>query len=130
MDLRSKELRSTDRLDSVVMEVQDSITITITKTITENEAGDTIRMNTVVERDRVRNRDAIAKQQTKTEMIRDTVYIERKDSVRVQGFNGSGVQGTRASPWIQALKWVFWTIIAIGVVIVVIKASKVFKFFI
>ena len=116
----STELRTTEsRIDTVreqvLVAVHDTLTITKTITIRENEHGDTIRMNTVMDRERVRNRDAIAKQKTKTEVRVDTVFIERRDSTFVQNTNGSN----RASPVVSSLKWIFWIIVAIGGLIIV-----------
>lgn len=111
--------------------VCDSITETTTITIRENEQGDAIKVVQVTERDRVRDRSAIRDVRERVEVRIDTVYIERRDSVRVQEFQGSSVQGAaRASPVVSALKWVFWIIIAVGGLVIIIKVSKVFKFFV
>ena len=113
------------------MAVCDSITETTTITIRENEQGDTIKVVQVTERDRSRSMYDVRSKKEEVRVVRDTVYIERRDSVRVQEFHGSSVQGAaRASPVVSALKWVFWIIIAIGGLIIIFKVSKVFKFFV
>lgn len=118
-------------VEQVMVAVCDSITETTTITIRENEQGDAIKVVQVTERDRVRDRSAIRDVRERVEVRIDTVYIERRDSVRVQEFQGSSVQGAaRASPVVSALKWVFWIIIAVGGLVIIIKVSKVFKFFV
>ena len=106
--------------DSVVVAIRDTVREVTTIHIQTNEAGDTVKVTTVTDRLRSRDCDAIAMQKTKTEIRVDTVYVERRDSVMVQG-SGFKVNGekARASPGVQTLKWVFWIIIGlIGLVIV------------
>ena len=111
--------------------VCDSITETTTITIRENEQGDTIKVVQVTERDRSRSMYDVRSKKEEVRVVRDTVYIERRDSVRVQEFQGSSVQeAARASPVVSALKWVFWIIVAIGGLVIILKVSKVFKFFV
>lgn len=134
-DVRSlkAEVKDSVSVEQVMVAVCDSITETTTITIRENEQGDTIKVVQVTERDRVRDRSAIrdVRERVEVRVVRDTVYIERRDSVRVQEFQGSSVQGAaRASPVVSALKWVFWIIIAIGGLVIILKVSKVFKFFV
>ena len=96
-----------------------------------NETGDTLRLMQVTERDRWRSRNQISTQQTKLEVVHDTVVIERTDSVLVQGswtsqaakpsarftVNGDQSGGTALR---GTLKWIFWIIIGlIGLAITV-----------
>lgn len=111
--------------EQVMVEVHDTLTITITKTIRENEQGDTIRLTTETERDRVRDRTGFKVHDSRVTVKRDTVYIERKDSVRVQD-SGFKVQGeSRPSRLVQTLKWAFWVIIAIIGMIVLIRINGI-----
>lgn len=131
-DVRSlkAEVKDSVSVEQVMVVVCDSITETTTITIRENEAGDTIKVVQVTDRERVRNRDAVAVQKTKTEVRIDTVYIEHRDSVFVETPRQARGDKARASPVISALRWVFWIIVAVIGLITVIKVSKVFKFFI
>ena len=124
-ELRTTESRSDTVREQVMVEVHDTLTITITKTLRENEQGDTIRLTTETERDRVRDRTGFKVQDSRVTVKRDTVYIERKDSVRVQesGFKGQGE--SRPSRLVQTLKWAFWVIIAIIGMIVLIRINGI-----
>ena len=48
-----------------------------------NEVGDTVRTSTVTDRTRARAFDRRKDVEIKTEIVRDTVYIEKRDSVLV-----------------------------------------------
>ena len=93
-----------------------------TITIDRNETGDTLRLTQVTERDRWRSRNQISTQQTKLEVVHDTVVIVKRDSSYVENTNltngtnnqsgGTALRGT--------LKWIFWIIIGlIGLAITV-----------
>ena len=121
-DLRTMESRIDTVREQVLVAVHDSVTITKTITITENEQGDTVKVVQVTDRDRVRDRAAVRDKEEKVIVKTDTVYVERKDSALVQGPQGSGVQGDKKTPaWLQGLKWIFWIIVAVGVLLIVIK---------
>lgn len=121
------EVRDSSRVEQVMVAVHDTLTITKTITITENEQGDTVRLVQVTDRDRVRDRAAVKDREEKVMVKTDTVYIERKDSVRVQEFQGSSFQAKYRPAWVQGLKWIFWIVIAVTVLVVVIKFSRVFR---
>lgn len=80
--------------------------------------GDTVKVERVMER--TRNRDNIATYKTKKEdvrtvVVRDTVYVERRDSVFVSNTNRTnrtnGQSGKTALH--GTLKWVFWIIVVL-----------------
>ena len=106
----------TNEQDSVV--VHDTIVKVTTITIRENERGDTIRVSTVTDRERIRER-AMARE-SRVRIKVDTVYVERRDSVLVKS-EERNVNGGRASPWVLTLKWVFWVIIAIIALIIMVR---------
>lgn len=111
--VKNEELR-VDR-DSVVVAVHDTVMEVTTITVDRNENGDTVRVSTVTDRERARRRDAIAVQKTKVVIEKDTVFIEKRDSIEIrsrpQGQSGAGLH--------TVLKWVFAIILAlIGLVIV------------
>ena len=110
--------------EQVVVAVLDSVTITKTITITENEQGETVRLVEVTDRDRVRERAAVRDKEEKVIVKTDTVFVERRDSVFVQQTLRQA-QGDKSRPaWVQGLKWVFWIVIAVTVLVVVIKVLR------
>ena len=118
----------TDRKDSVFVAERDSVMITKTITITENEKGDTLRLTTVTDRTRASVRDRVKDVEVKVVEKHDTVYIEHRDSVYAETLRqAQGDSGGRKPAWLQGMKWVFWIIVAIGGLIVVIKVSRVFR---
>lgn len=129
-DVRSQtaEVRDSSKVEQVMVAVCDSITETTTITIRENEHGDTIKVVQVTERDRVRDRSAIRDVREKVEVRVDTVYIERRDSVRVETLRQ--VQGDRssASAFVSALKWVFGILVCVIILIIVFKVKRWFHF--
>ena len=129
-DVRSQtaEVRDSSKVEQVMVAVCDSITETTTITIRENEQGDTIKVVQVTERDRVRDRSAIRDVREKVEVRVDTVYIERRDSVRVETLRQ--VQGDRsnASAFVSALKWVFGILVCVIILIIVFKVKRLFHF--
>ena len=116
------EQRDSVRVEQVMVAVHDTIMETATIVVRENEQGDTLRMTTVTDRLRYRDRDAIAVQRTKTEVKVDTVYVEKRDSVLVSNTNST--KGTRDS-WgnqlARVLKWIFWIIIGLIVLMIVVR---------
>ena len=105
--VKNEELR-VDR-DSVFVEMRDTVKEVTTVTVQLGAAGDTVKVSSVTDRERVRNRDAIARQWTKTEVRVDTVYIEKRDSIEIRsrpdGQSGAGLNRT--------LKWLFAIVVAL-----------------
>ena len=98
-----------------------------TVTIRENEQGDTLRMTTVTDRTRIRDRDRVKDVEVKVVEVHDTVFVQRTDSVYVQEIAGQARnEGKGASP-LSYLKWVFWIVVAVTVLVVVIKVSKILR---
>ena len=127
-DVRWKmsDVRSDTVREQVVVTVFDTITITKTITVRENEAGDTLRVSTVTERDHVRDRSQLRVKSEKLKVETDTVYVEREaeKSVAVAGpgteFDEQG--NIRHQPsYIRLLKWLFLTLIALTALIIVIR---------
>ena len=112
-----KEMR-----DSVVVAIRDTVREVTTITIRENEQGDTLRVSTVTDRLRGRSRDAIATQRTKQEIVRDTVYIERRDSVTVfTARNTEDPKNSWGNQLTRGLKWIFWVIVGLTGLVIVIR---------
>ena len=127
-DVRCKmsDVRSDTVREQVVVTVFDTITITKTITIRENEAGDTLRVSTVTERDHVRDRSQLRVKSEKLKVETDTVYVER-DSLRLTAYSLPGTEideqgNIKHQPsYIRLLKWLFLTLIALTALIIVIR---------
>ena len=112
--------RAEKNVDSVAVVERDTIMEVTTIIVDRNETGDTVRVSTVTDRERVRNRDAIAVQRTKTEVQRDTVVVEKRDSVYIKNTNLANPTN-KASPVVSSLKWIFWIIVAVIALIIVVR---------
>lgn len=110
-----------DSSDVERVEVHDTLTITKTITVQTNDKGDTLRVNTVTDRERIRSKADMSRQRVQVTIVRDTVYLERKDSVYVQEIAGQARNEGRGSPFVTTLKWLFAIICAITVLIITIK---------
>lgn len=121
-DVRSKmsEVRCDTLMEQVVVAVHDTIMETTTINVQTSEAGDTLRLVQITDRTRASNRAAVKDKEERVRVERDTVYVERRDSVLVSEFQGSR-SSSRASPVVSALKWVFAVIIALCVLLIILR---------
>lgn len=109
--------------EQVVVTVFDTITITIR----ENEAGDTLRMTTVTDRERIRSMSDVRSKKEDVYVRTDTVYIEREadKTVAVVGPNveidKDGNVTKKVNRFAQSLKWLFLTLVAIIAIIILIR---------
>lgn len=110
--------------DSVVLELRDTLVEVTTITIDRNEQGDTLKQSVVTDRLRTRNRNRLRDVEVKVVEKIDTVYIERRDSVRVREFQGSG-ESNRPSAFVSALKWIFWILISLVVLVFTLKFWRI-----
>lgn len=114
------------------VEVQDSVTITKTITITVSEVGDTLRQDIVTDRLRSRTRDKAKEVEVRIVEKTDTVYVEKQadKTVAVAGpstlIDADGNISHQPS-YITLLKWVFWIIVAIGGLIITITITKTIR---
>ena len=115
--VRSERVESVEKVDSVIVEQRDTLREVTTITIDRNDRGDTLKLVQITDLTRARSRDNVVAQKVKTEIVRDTVYIERRDSsLQVLGLakrqsraTAYGLQDSgsgRASPVVSALKWI------------------------
>lgn len=125
VESRVVEERITEARDSVVVELRDTLKEVTTVTVDRNDVGDTLRVTTVIDRTRASVRDRVRDVEVKIVEKTDTVYVERRDSVCVQ----EGAQGDkhRPSAFVSALKWIFWIILSITVLLIVIKLFNLLK---
>ena len=122
MDVRIRESTEVTARDSVVVELRDTLVETTTITIDRNEVGDTLKVVQVTDRERVRSRADVRSKKEEVRVVRDTVYVERTDSVRVERgqVRGDGYQsgGTALH---RTLKWIFWIIVGLSALIIIVK---------
>ena len=121
-ELRSSELRSSNMKDSVVVEVHDTIMETTTVVIRENEAGDTLRLSRLTERDRIRDRAQERRKEVEVRVVRDTVFIEKRDSVSTT--TNLANPTNKASPVMSGLKWIFAIIVSLIVLVFILKYRR------
>ena len=120
---RMAEARDSVRVEQVMVAVHDTIKETTTITVRENEAGDTLRMSRVTERDRVRDRAHVKSMEVDVRVVRDTVYLERRDSCFVKNANLKN-QTDKMSAVVDSLKWVFWILICVIVLVLIFKVTR------
>ena len=106
--------------EQVMVAVHDTLMVTKTITIRENEAGDTIRMTTVMDRERVRS---VADVRSKKEEARvvDSIYIERNDSIRTQNARFTAQEESQSSSLVSVLKWVLAMMVVLSMLIVIVR---------
>ena len=112
--------RAEVRMDSVVVAERDTVREVTTVTIQLGAMGDTVFRSVVTDRERGWSRDAIAMQKTKKEFVRDTVYVERRDSIEIRSRPEGQSGGTTLH---TTLRWVLAIVVAICVLVIIIKVK-------
>lgn len=124
--LRFQDSRDSVKVEKVVVEVHDTVMETTTIVVDRNEAGDTLKLSTVTERDRVRDRAQVKDQHERVVMKHDTVYIATRDSSFVQNTNYTN--GTNPSTGsgrvVSALKWIFWILVCVIILVIIVKVKR------
>ena len=110
------ELRSTEARDSVTIELRDTLREVTTITIDRNDKGDTLFRSVVTDRERVRNAADVRSKTVDVRVVRDTVYVEKRDSVLMERHQTSAI-----SHQTSILKWIFAIVLALTVLLVVIR---------
>ena len=107
----------TDKHDSVTVIIRDTLREVTTITIRENEQGDTLRVSTVTDRERLTTRDLARATEVKIVERIDTVYIQ-KDSVSVEdkkiGLSASTDGGSKRSGFLTYVKWILAIAFLVG----------------
>ena len=111
---------------------RDTLIEVTTVTVQLNEVGDTVKTSTVTDRTRARAFDRRKDVEIRTEIVRDTVYIEKIDSsLQVSSLGAYGLQedGTptisgKLSAVSKIMKWICWILVAGIVLIIVVKLGK------
>lgn len=85
--------------------------------------NDSVKVGRITDRTTVRDRSASAEVKKKAvRTVHDTVFVQRADSVYVETLRQvQGDSGNRPSAFVLALKWIFWIIVAIGVMIIMVR---------
>ena len=111
---------------------RDTLIEVTTVTVQLNEVGDTVKTSTVTDRTRARAFDRRKDVEIRTEIVRDTVYIEKRDSsLRVSSLGAYGLQedgtptiSSKLSAVSKVLKWIFWILIGLIGLIVTVKVCS------
>ena len=126
LQLTAYSLQDTLR-EQVVVTVIDTIKEVTTITIRESETGDTLRMTTVTDRERVRSMSDVRSKKEDVYVRTDTVYIEKEadKTVAVAGpgteIDEQGNVTKKVNRVAQTLKWLFLTLVAVIAIIILIR---------
>ena len=116
------EVRDSIRVEQVMVAVHDTIVEKTTIIVRENEQGDTLRLSKVTDRDRSRSMYDVRSKKEEVRVMRDTVYVAVRDSVRVDRGQVTGESYQSGGTALhRTLKWVFWIIVAVGGLILIVK---------
>lgn len=100
--------------------VHDTLREVTTITIQQNEAGDTVKQSIVTDRYRGRNTEGLKVHDERLTVQRDTIYVEKRDTVMVQKFQGFQGSSEKKPGLLTYVKWIFAIIVAlIGLIITV-----------
>ena len=142
MSQRQASEVSSDKFQvSSVEETRDSLREEISQNLNENltehevvtwtivqEPGDTVKVERVTDRTRETGSKFQvqgSKVEVRTEVVRDTVYVERIDTVKVSISRLQVADSARASPaWVKGLKWLFFVLLAIVTLIIIIRINR------
>ena len=110
-------------VEQVMVEVHDTIREVTTITVATNDAGDTLKVVQVTDRERAASRDRKHDVKEKVVVKTDTVFVERRDSVSTTDFTDR-TEGklTRLQ---KTLRLVLWIIIALAGLVVIIKIRRI-----
>ena len=118
------QLRDSSLAEKVVVAVHDTIVETTTIHVQTNESGDTLKVAQVTDRTRTVARDRAREVQERVVVRTDTVYVEKRDSVFVRAPDQVGGDG-RKPPFVSALKWIFWILISLVVLVFTLKFWRI-----
>lgn len=107
--------------EQVVVAIHDTIREVTTITVRENERGDTLRVVQVTDRTRSSKRDQTRLVVERLEMRADTVEkaFQELQTQEPQAIRGVGER--KSSRFVDGLKWVFWILVAVLLLIGVIR---------
>jgi len=115
--------------EEVALMVHDTIREVTTITIRQNEAGDTLKVTQVTDRDRIRSKADVRSKKEVVRVERDTVYIAVRDSILVKSeerrVKSSISHHTSAIS--HLLKWFLGILVAGIVLVVVLRFGRLLK---
>ena len=126
-ELRVESVESVEKVDSVVVEHSDTLREVTTITVQLNDTGDTLKISTVTDRERIRSMSDVRSKKEDVYVRTDTVYIEKEaeKTVAVVGPNveidKDGNVTKRVNRVAQTLKWLFLTLVAVIAIIILIR---------
>ena len=107
--------------EQVMVAVYDTLMVTKTITIRENEAGDTIRMTMIMDRERVRLMADVRSKKEESRVVVDSIYIERNDSIRTQNARFTAREDSQSFSLVSVLKWVLAVMVVLSMLIVIAR---------
>ncbi len=125
--MRVEGVESVEKVDSVVVEHSDTLREVTTITVQLNDTGDTLKISTVTDRERIRSMSDVRSKKKDVYVRTDTVYIEREaeKTLAVVGPNveidKDGNVTKRVNRVAQTLKWLFLTLVAVIAIIILIR---------
>ena len=126
-ELRVESVESVEKVDSVVVEHSDTLREVTTIAVQLNDTGDTLKISTVTDRERIRSMSDVRSKKEDVYVRTDTVYIEKEadKTVAVVGPNveidKDGNVTKRVNRVAQTLKWLFLTLVAVIAIIILIR---------
>ncbi len=120
-DFRAASSESVVKSDSVVVALRDTLREVTRVTVQLGVAGDTVFRSIITDRDRYRDKSRHDMAKYRTEIRVDTVYVERRDSVSVEIAGRARNEGAKGSGFVAGLRWVFWIVVGLIVLVVVLK---------
>ena len=135
--VKTERVETVEKTDSVIVEQRDTLREVTTITIDRNDRGDTLKLVQITDLTRARSRDNVVAQKVKTEIVRDTVYVEKRDSsLQVSSLGAYGLRedpsarsgqatvSSKLSAVSKIMKWVFALVCAVVVLILVLRFGK------
>ena len=92
-----------------------------TITIDRNDKGDTLKVVRITDRERLSSKADVRSQKVDVKVVRDTVYIEKTDSVFVSNTNLTNPTDKKPGGFVTTLKWLLWIIIGLIALILTLK---------
>lgn len=122
MRSQTSETTVTEARDSIIIELRDTIREVTSITVQLNPVGDTVKVTTVTDRTNIRNTNRMRDVQEKIIVRTDTVYIEKESASTIVAGSSTEITPDGAiRPKGVILKWIFWILIAIIILIFTIK---------
>ncbi|MCR5040425.1 MAG: hypothetical protein K6A94_13960 [Bacteroidales bacterium] len=125
-ELRVESVASRDSVEVESVEVFDTLKETTTITVKTNEQGDTLMQSIVTDRYSSRDRSQLKVKSEKLRVETDTVYVIERDSMLVERNTGTGLANPpeRKSRLVATLRWIFWILMALIVLIIILRFRR------